>query len=136
MFLSGAHRGLAGRECLALLLFALPGCAKEELPASYPVRGKVVRKEGAPYPGGVIVFDSLVKHGFQGSGEIAEDGTFTLKTIAIRSDGTSELIEGAIEGECKVSIIPSGNGRIFVLKKTYTVDPKENKDVIIDADDR
>jgi hypothetical protein len=116
-------------------LASLVGCGKEELPKSYPVQGKVVRKDGQPYTGGVVVFDSLVRHGYQGSGEIGEDGSFTLKTIAIRSDGSSELIDGAIEGECTVSIIPPNQGRIFVLKKTYTVNPTINQDVIVNADD-
>jgi hypothetical protein len=116
-------------------MIAAPGCAREALPKAYPVRGRVERKAGPPYAGGVIVFDSLVKHGYQGCGEIGEDGTFNLKTIAVRSDGTSELIEGAIEGNCKVSIIPPNQGQIFVLKKTYSIRPEQNE-IVVDADDR
>jgi hypothetical protein len=121
----------------AALVLAFAGCSKEALPQSFPVSGKVVRKDGKPgYAGSVIVFESLVKYGYQGSGEIASDGTFNLNTIAHRSDGTSEYIKGVIEGECKISIIPGGDGQIFVLRQTYKVEPKENSGVVVNADDR
>lgn len=122
---------------LAAALLAPAGCTKEALPQSFPVSGKVIRKNGEPgYAGSVIVFESLDKHGYQGSGEVAADGTFSLNTIAHRSDGTSEFIKGVIEGECKISIIPGGEGQIFVLRQTYKVEPKENTGIVVKADER
>src|SRR5438093_1419289 len=84
---------------LVLALLTAPGCAKEEMPKTYTVSGKVVLKNGKPLPGGDIVFTSVANPDLRGYGDIAKDGTFTLNTIALTSNARSERLKGAVEGE-------------------------------------
>jgi hypothetical protein len=113
--------------CCALLLL-VAGCGK---PAStmlpiYPVMGTVHYKGGLPVAGGAIQFVSLSDSSYSVSGEINEDGTFTLYTVK-----GSERVQGAPEGAYRVSVqppIPSDHRAVpaISLPDTYRIEPKEN----------
>jgi len=117
-----------------------PGCSKEELPKTYVVKGTCVQKNGKPFQGGFITFISISDPELRGYGEISKDGSFTLDTIALRKNATSEMLPGAIEGEFNVNIRPDagstdggppvGGGKpAFTLKKTYHIEAKELNEI-------
>jgi hypothetical protein len=130
---------------LVPVLLLVSGCAKEEMPKTYPVKGKVVLKNGKPLTGGFITFTSVTNPELRGYGEIAKDGTFTLDTIALTSRARSERLAGAVEGEFHVNIRPAGSipddgtggpafgggKQAFTLKKTYKIEAKENNDITV-----
>jgi len=140
---SGFRRWSALGPWLVLALLWASGCAREEMPKTYAVQGKVVLKNGKPLPGGGIVFTSVADPELRGYGEIAQDGTFTLGTIGHTSKGRSQLLQGAVEGEFYVNIRPkAGSGNTiappvaagkaaFTLRKTYKVEAKENNDITV-----
>jgi hypothetical protein len=140
---SGFRRASARGPWLVLVLLLASGCAKEEMPKTYAVKGKVVYKNGKPFPGGDIVFISVRDPELRAYGAIAKDGTFTLMgTIAHTSKGRSQNLAGSVEGECHVNIRPGrggapdappvGGGKAaFTLKKTYTVEAKPENDMTI-----
>jgi hypothetical protein len=137
------RRASAVGPWLVLALLLAPGCAKEEMPKTYAVKGKVVQKNGKPLPGGDIVFTSVSDPELRGYGRIEKDGTFTLGTIGHTSRGRSQLLSGAVEGEFYVNIRPGGGAgdgvnppvaagkAAFTLKKTYKVEAKENNELTI-----
>src|SRR5262245_52909496 len=93
---------------LALVLLLVAGCS-EAMPKTYPVKGKLVLKNGKPYTaGGQITFISVADPEHRGYGTIAKDGTFTLDTIGHTSKGRSALLKGAVEGDFHVNIRPGG----------------------------
>jgi hypothetical protein len=128
-----------------MILAAVPGCGPdEELPKTYTVTGKVVLKNGKPLKGGFITFTSVTNDEQRAYGNIKDDGTFTLDTVALTSRARSERLEGAVEGEFKVTIRPAGavddgmggppigGGRpAFTLKKRYKIEAKENNDITV-----
>ena len=128
---------------LVLVFLLAPGCSKEELPKTYAINGKAVRKDGKPFPGGFVTFTSVTNPELRGYGTIEKDGTFTLATIALRSDASSERLPGAVEGEFYVNIRPDagagadagppvgGGKQAFTLKKTYKIEAKENNEITI-----
>src|SRR4051812_18552130 len=84
---------------LALVLLLVAGC-KEPMPKTYPVKGKLVLKNGKPFTaGGQITFISVTDPELRGYGKIDQDGTFTLDTIGHTSKGRSALLNGAVEGD-------------------------------------
>jgi hypothetical protein len=123
----------------------LQGCAtREEMPKTYTVKGKVVLKNGKPLKGGFLTFTSVSNDEQRAYGDIKEDGTFTLDTVALTSKARSERLSGAVEGEFKVTIRPAGSvddgaggppiggGRpAFTLKKRYKIEAKENNDLTV-----
>jgi hypothetical protein len=138
----GLRRATAARQWLMLVMLLAPGCAKEEMPKTYAVKGKVVSKNGKPYTSGQITFMSVADPELRGYGTIEKDGTFTLDTIALTKSAGSERLPGAVEGEFKVNIRPgSGNDSqappvfagkaAFTLKKTYKIEAKENNELTI-----
>src|SRR5262245_41356936 len=140
---SGFRRASATGPGLVLVLLLAPGCAREEMPKTYAVRGKVVYKNGKPLPGGDIVFISVNNPELRAYGKIEKDGTFSLLgTIAHTSKGRSQSLTGSVEGECHVNIRPGqgggpdappvGGGRAaFRLQKTYKVEPMEDNEITI-----
>ncbi|MSR31666.1 MAG: hypothetical protein EXR99_09190 [Gemmataceae bacterium] len=68
-------------------------------PALYPVKGKVVLKNGAPVKGGQIELESegKVAQRFNASGVIKDDGSFELETQGKK---------GAVQGKHRVVMIP------------------------------
>ena len=130
----GFRRGLACRASLVLVVVLAAGCSKEEMPKTYIVQGKVIRKDGQPYKGGAIMFRSLSNRELQAYAEIFEDGTFKLHTLGHTKQGHARKLEGTIEGEFQVSIEPPG-GRPAWLKKTYHIEAKQKNDITVVADD-
>ena len=144
MYRLGFRRAPALASCLVVAFLLVSGCAKEEMPKTYPVKGKVVLKNGKPLQGGFITFTSVTDPELRGYGEIAKDGTFTLSTIALTSKARSERLDGAVEGEFHVNIRPSGSiddgkggpvvgggKQAFTLKKTYKIEAKGNNDITV-----
>lgn len=140
----GFPRASALVPWLVLVLLLVSGCAKEEMPKTYPVKGKVVLKNGKPLLGGFITFTSITDPERRGYGQIAKDGTFTLNTIALTSKARSERLAGAVEGEFHVNIRPGGSTddgtggppvgggkQAFTLKKTYKIEAKENNEITV-----
>jgi hypothetical protein len=79
-----------------VLAFAVLGCGGQRL---YPVKGKVVFKDGAPLTGGMVVFemaDPEIK--VSASGPIRADGTFEL--------GTNRAGDGVLAGKYRVLVVP------------------------------
>lgn len=101
---------LSRRLLLATALLVLAGCVKEAPPKTYTVNGKVVLKNGNPYPGGSITFMSVANPDMRGYGKINKDGTFRLDSIAMFKNGTSQQVPGTIDGEFKVNIFPPPGG--------------------------
>jgi hypothetical protein len=125
-----------------LVLLLVAGCAREEMPKTYSVKGKVVLKNGKPLPGGEIVFTSVTDPELRGYGTVGKDGTFTLGTIGHTSKGRSQLLTGAVEGEFHVNIRPAAGGNnvtppvaagkaAFTLKKTYKIEAKEVNEITV-----
>jgi hypothetical protein len=144
MLCSGFRRAFALGPCLVPALLLVLGCAKEEMPKTYPVKGKVVLKNGKPLTGGLITFTSIANQEHRAYGDIAKDGTFTLDTIALTSKARSERLAGAVEAEFLVTIRPTGSvddgtggppvggGRpAFTLKKKYKIEAKENNEITV-----
>ena len=139
------RRAVFGALWFGTILAVVPGCAtKEEMPKTYTVKGKVVLKNGKPLKGGFITFTSVTSDEQRAYGDIAEDGTFKLDTVALTSRARSEKLAGAVEGEFKVTIRPAGSiddgtggppiggGRpAFTLKKRYKIEAKENNDITV-----
>ena len=84
-----------------LALF-IPACSPpiETGPKTFPVKGKVVDQQGKSFGKGMIEFraKSSPLHAF---GEIQEDGSFTLHTMADKGK-----LDGAPEGEYQVTLVP------------------------------
>ena len=143
MIQSRLRRSISLRTWIALALVWVLGCATEEMPKTYSVKGKVVFKSGKPMQGGNITFMSVADPELRGYGTIAKDGTFALGTIAHTSKGKSQNLEGAVEGDFRVNIYPGGGeddpkmlgvaaaGRPFTLKKTYKVEAKESNEITV-----
>ena len=142
---SRQRRAWLGALWFGTIFVLAPGCTNhEELPKTYAVKGKVVLKNGKPLKGGFITFTSVTSDEQRAYGDVKEDGTFTLDTVALTSRARSERLTGAIEGDFKVTIRPAGavddgkggppigGGRpAFTLKKTYKIEAKENNDLTV-----
>lgn len=127
----------AARTSLVVVVLLASGCAKmEEMPKTFVVQGKVVRKDGKPFTGGgAIMFRPLSNHELQAYGEIAENGTFTLHTLGHTKDGHARRLDGTIEGEFQVQIEPPmGKGRPFWLSKSYRIEPNEKNEITVVVD--
>jgi hypothetical protein len=85
----------------AAALLVATGCGGEG-PYSgklYPVQGRVLLADGQPLAGGSVQFIPS-EGGLPATGEVGQDGTFSLKTFKTR--------EGAAPGRYKVRVEPSG----------------------------
>jgi hypothetical protein len=85
---------------LALAMFAC-GCTSPALPRTYPASGSVVYSNGQPLSDGAVLFtptagDPLLRI----LGEVAKDGTFTLRT-----QKDNQKVEGAPAGEFEVQVL-------------------------------
>lgn len=87
---------------LALLLAAAAGCGTR---TTYPVRGKVVFKDGTPLTGGLVVFRPVdEKLQVSARGDIRPDGSFVL--------GTYLEGDGAVAGKYQAAITPPPRRKI------------------------
>ncbi len=120
---------------LAGALVLAAGCARVEMPRTYPVTGTVAFRDGEPIRGGAVQFMSASDPSLSISGQIQEDGTFTLYTL---KDKTK--VGGAPEGTYTVTFLPPlGEDRRPLmpptdLRQTFQVEAKEDNhfDVRID----
>jgi hypothetical protein len=81
---------------LALVLLGAVGCGGAK---TYPVRGKVVFKDGKALTGGTVIFEPVDKNlKVSARGDIQPDGTFRL--------GTDSDNDGAPEGGYHVLVVP------------------------------
>jgi hypothetical protein len=91
-------RSFLGTAVLVALLALLVGCRDDGRLPTYDVAGKVVFSDGAPLPGGWILFESPESR-LAARGIIEADGTFRL--------GTYEEHDGAVAGRQLVAITPA-----------------------------
>ncbi|HEV3439527.1 MAG TPA: hypothetical protein VG122_19335 [Gemmata sp.] len=112
----------------ALLGLATVGCGNSSstLPPTYPVTGSVNYKGGGPVAGGAVQFTPVSDPSFSVSGEINDDGSFTLYTVK-----GNERVKGAPEGEYKVTVqppIPADHRAVpaIALPKTFHIEAKDN----------
>ena len=118
---------LSGVVCLLVLA----GCSGGvDVPKTYPVTGKVIGKNGLNVGGAGIRFESKDPNIII-TGDIQEDGSFTLKTHKGKASA-----DGAPEGEYRVTItVPSPADRAtagrravipaITLPKTCKIKPNE-----------
>jgi hypothetical protein len=111
---------------LAGLLVLAAGCARPDVPQTYPVTGTVAFDDGQPVPGGKVHFQSTVDETLTINGDIQEDGTFTLSTLKGKSK-----VAGAPEGSYTVTVQgPIVEHRMLfplvTLPASCQVEPKEN----------
>jgi hypothetical protein len=102
------------------------GGGSSQLPSTYKVTGTVVFKGGKPVTGGAIQFSPVSDTSFTVSGDVADDGSFTLSTVK-----GAERVSGAPEGEYRVTVLlplPADQKAIpgITLPKNYRVEPKDN----------
>jgi hypothetical protein len=110
---------------------SLSGCGTDSTtPLTFRVDGKVVRNDNTPYTGGGhIEFRNTANPQHTSLGQIGEDGSFTLKTIA-----GSRSLDGAQEGEHRVTVTPAGDGqktRAMQLKKRYAIVAGETNTIVV-----
>jgi hypothetical protein len=80
---------------LTLALVVLGGCGARK----YPVVGKVVYRDGTPFPGGMVIFSPMDPTNPTGArGYIREDGSFELSTD---KEG-----DGSLEGHYRALVRP------------------------------
>jgi hypothetical protein len=118
----------AGCLALAVLLAVAVGCGGQtiNMPPTYSATGSVHYKGGTPVAGGAILFIPLTDNTLSVSGEINDDGSFTLYTVK-----GSEKAKGAPEGAYRVTVQPpilADHRPVqgISLTETYRVEPKEN----------
>jgi hypothetical protein len=119
----------------ALALCGPCGCKNSMMmPKTYPVKGKVVYKDGQPLEGGQIEFRSIVRTSVTTNGEIKDDGTFTLRS---HSDATT--VPGAPTGAYNAIIVLPRPSRqtdapavlSYTTKKMYYVKGDDSNDFTI-----
>ncbi|WZO96046.1 hypothetical protein EP7_003019 [Isosphaeraceae bacterium EP7] len=100
---------------VASLMACQSGCGEGEGPKldvpTYPASGKVLRANGSPLPGGIVVLVPPDPKSPKATGPIASDGTFNLNT-----DG---IAPGAPAGDYKVRIEldPEADMSVFGTKR-------------------
>jgi hypothetical protein len=122
--------GRMGRLLLGGLLaigLCAVGCGpRGSMPKTYKVTGSVIVKGGKPLSSGAIQFSPVADTSYSVTGDISNDGTFTLRTVK-----GNDRANGAPEGEYRVTIllpIPEDQRAPppIVLPKTCKVEPKDN----------
>jgi len=123
MFVAASARS---RALAALALCFAVGCssAKKPLPKAVPAGGKVVSRDGKPWTGGQVLFAPVNETGVTTTGEIKEDGSFTLSSFTAK-----EKVEGAPPGEYTVTMTPSQGGDQAKATGTSPVSLKEKFEV-------
>jgi hypothetical protein len=112
---------------LVLVGCFLSGCGSSTTrPTTYPVQGKIAYKFGTAFPGGQIQFRANPDNGLTSVGQIAEDGSYKLETLANNTN-----FPGAPEGTYNVTIMPlmgpdQSGGRPITLPGTFKVKPQDD----------
>lgn len=104
-FISHVHRRSCGFILgWALVIFPmLGGCESQDVPKTYPIKGKVVLENGQPLAalaGMPIEFESVADPLIHAYGEINADGTFTVSTQTL---GVAQ--DGIVEGQHRIRIL-------------------------------
>jgi hypothetical protein len=126
------HQQPAPRRALMLAaVLALPGLAGcgTGMPATYPVKGKVVFKGGKPASYGRIEFQSLSDSTVKAIGQVGKDGSFTLTT---HKEGRNT--PGAVAGQHKVIVEQEGWDKplvVIVVPTPLTVEERDNDLTIV-----
>ena len=111
---------------LAGVLGCTSGAPAPTAPQTYPSSGKVVFRDGKPFPGGVIHFISRTEPSLAINGNIEEDGSFEVYTHF-----QGEPLPGAVAGPFQVMISPSLKENkaveIYQPKKEYEVKEGDNR---------
>src|SRR5947209_6830185 len=116
--MSGIRRliRLWGRTLLvSLALVLLGGCGARK----YPVVGKVIYRDGTPFPGGMVVVSPLDPANHTGArGYIHEDGTFELST--------DQEGDGSLEGRYRALVRPPvpGGPEDAARPRTPLIEPR------------
>jgi hypothetical protein len=87
-----------------ILAFCLsPGCGRkaEPLPPTYPVRGKVVYRQGGALGGAVVYFQSQAEPNVSASGQTGSDGSFEVTSFV-----AGDRAPGAVAGTHRVLVVP------------------------------
>jgi hypothetical protein len=128
MMIRGIHPQCAVSLILVALLAAAVGCGGQAstMPPTYSATGSVHYKGGTPVAGGAILFIPLTDNTLSVSGEIGDEGSFTLYTVK-----GSEKTKGAPEGAYRVTVQPpilADHRPVqgISLTETYRIEPKEN----------
>jgi hypothetical protein len=95
---------------------------KMKLPTTYPVRGKVVFRQGGAFPGGTISFQSKVNSTVTASSLIKADGTFELKSFI-----SGDEAPGAIAGLHRVIVVPPLDDKKALASLPPTIPPQTVK---------
>lgn len=127
-------RTLSWMHILALFLaFTLYGCGAS--PETHPVSGKVVKKNGKAWAGGMITFQLDKDPALSATGEIQKDGSFTLTTHYV-SGNSGASKSGAPIGEYSVTVEPAYGDELpnsikgNSVSKKYSVKEGNNSFVI------
>jgi hypothetical protein len=117
----------------ATALGCAPAAPAPPPPKTCPASGKVVFRNGKPFPGGLIHFISKAEPSIAINGTIEEDGSFEVFTHV-----QGEALPGAVPGAFTVMISPSlkenKSVEIYQLPKEYEIKDGENRFVFeVDA---
>jgi hypothetical protein len=134
---SGNAMMLQIRTVVVLILgFCLSaGCGRkaQPLPSTYPVRGKVVFRQGGAMAGGTICFQSQAEPDVSAAGEIGPDGSFEITSFV-----AGNRAAGAAAGKHRVLVVPAvvdqSQSAPSIPPQMVEVSPGEN-DVTITIDD-
>jgi hypothetical protein len=111
-------------------LLLLAGCGgggkKDDLPATHPVKGRVVDAKGNPLKGGTVQFDSGKGEDLSVMGVINSDGTFSVKTFRDKAER-----DGAPEGDYQVTVMfllgdSNAPPAPYTMPNRFKVEPKDN----------
>ncbi|HEV3387056.1 MAG TPA: hypothetical protein VG097_19715, partial [Gemmata sp.] len=103
MLIRCLRKRCAGSLVLGTLFGVAVGCGGQisNMPPTFSATGSVHYKGGTPVAGGAILFIPLTDNTLSVSGEINDDGSFTLYTVK-----GSEKTKGAPEGGYRVTVQP------------------------------
>src|SRR5262245_881819 len=84
------------------VMLTAAGCGRSDFPRTYPLRGKVVFKDGRSLTGAYVEFESTDEAKWRGAANIEENGEFV---GAVTSKDGKE-VDGLVEAEYRVRIEP------------------------------
>jgi len=119
---------------IAVILQEGTGCSGGRGPKTYPVNGRIESSSAKQWTGGTLTFKSADEPAMLATGEIQEDGSFTLTTYYAEA-GVAKSQAGAVAGEHTVTLVepgpPEGSGRAarakpVLLPRRYRIEAGEN----------
>jgi hypothetical protein len=112
-------------KAATITLMGVAGCGSG-MPPTFPVKGRVVFKQGKPVTDGRIQFQSAADPQIKALGDIDNDGSFLLTTYV-----GAKKVQGAPEGSYNVVVELERPTEVVALPSTYTVEPRENDFTIV-----